>query len=453
MQFAGRKSSPVFLMILIGLLSTSTHLSFAQAPDPAIECVRPNVVCVAPGGNWHDIAQAGLNAGKQIYLTDGNLATSDTYFFDAPNVTPLIMNVNGVGVYGEGMYNTTVSRDGSGVTFGILAVGNIIRDLHITDAFEPIKIVGANYDAVEITRSRATNAGAQFIFFDLSEKPDNTGPSIWIRDSIFEGGQRVIHCNTGTGIGIGANTKFVGLDNCTFRDIRDNGNGIVIDNIFDQQRNCCVGIQFYNNNVLVNSDGSMYPWWIYGTTACPVGTVAGSDGLNPRGTVEWDLSNSGTLASAGACCGENPCCNIEGDPRLSVYRRPLPGSAAIGAQFPQGYSGAFPPAGDWNGDGILNDFDQALLEDKKTGAGVLAPMADRVVFDFDGDGDIDNEDHALFLQGYVGHAPGIPTLSGWGAAVLSLLLATAGGALIQRRRMDSGGNREAVLLSRTKSPL
>ena len=84
--------------------------------------------------------------------------------------------------------------------------------------------------------------------------------------------------------------------------------------------------------------------------------------------------------------------------------------------------------------GILNDFDQAMLDQRKTGPGVPAPLANRQIFDFDNDGDIDNDDHIVFLEGYVGNAPTIPATSTWGLVVLALGSLIAGTVVLSRRR-------------------
>lgn len=201
-----------------------------------------------------------------------------------------------------------------------------------------------------------------------------------------------------------------------------------------------MGLCEFDGNVIVNSDGAVLPDQAFQGVCWREGVTAGGADF-PNANGEWqDCLNPDPsypcIATLAEAWGGH---NFVDDPLFNWARRPLPGSPLIGVQYlnadgtVRGYGGAYPPAGDWNGDGILNDFDQALLEAKKTGPGVPAPIADRVVFDFDGDGDIDNEDHAVFLQAYVGTAPGIPTVSTWGFIALALTILAAGSAALHRR--------------------
>ncbi len=99
------------------------------------------------------------------------------------------------------------------------------------------------------------------------------------------------------------------------------------------------------------------------------------------------------------------------------------------------YGGAFPPMGDINADGILNDIDQSAMVQRINNPSTIT-LADKQVFDFDGDGDIDMQDLAEFTRGYVGNNAVIPAVSTWGLANLSLLLATAATLVLKGRKLQ-----------------
>ncbi len=119
---------------------------------------------------------------------------------------------------------------------------------------------------------------------------------------------------------------------------------------------------------------------------------------------------------------------------LNAYRRPLPGSPAIPRR-----AGAFTPAGDWNGDWKLDDYDEGIMISKMTGQGREAPLEDRTVFDFDGDGDIDANDYNWFLQGAVLDSQDIPAVSTWGMTALGLGVLTAG--TLKLRNLNKRGKK------------
>ena len=87
--------------------------------------------------------------------------------------------------------------------------------------------------------------------------------------------------------------------------------------------------------------------------------------------------------------------NKEEDPLLSVHSYPLPGSPAVGPEFPNGYSGAFPPAGDINGDLKIDLTDFKHFQICAKGDGVPVGL-ECLIDDFDSDSDVDQDDYNGF---------------------------------------------------------
>ena len=132
-------------------------IQFANAaPDPSTECALSTVTCVGPTGDWVATAQTALDAGQDVYLTDGDLATEDDYRFPLPNSPVLTWDDLNQALYGEGPFNTTVRRDGTSSIFHLRGNGNSVSDLRMMDAQKGIVISGDNYDNILILQRHMT---------------------------------------------------------------------------------------------------------------------------------------------------------------------------------------------------------------------------------------------------------------------------------------------------------
>ena len=300
------------------------------APEPSTECALSTVTCVGPGGNWVSTAQTALDAGQNVYLTDGDLATEDDYLFPLPN-TPILILDSSDRIYGEGPFNTTVRRDGTNVIFGVKGDGNTIEDVTLIDASEFIKMFGL-YNNIAINNIHARGAGANYLAFNKSDLKGNNAPNIWVTNSLFDGGQLVIHFNDqGFPETVGPNTKYVGIDSCTFRNITNKiGTGLIIDAPLDRVNDVYLGSGDITNSTMIDSDNNWTDEFLINISG---GNAAGATNA-PSNMIEWNVTGD-TLADHGV--GIN---NKEVNPRLTKHGRPIdlppfyvPAAMRVGVRF------------------------------------------------------------------------------------------------------------------------
>ena len=381
-----RKKLSVSLIGLVTYAGLNNSLN-AAGPDPSTECVLPNVTCVSPNSStWVNDVQNALNNSRNVYLTDMNLDTEDTFIFPLPNTPEITLSITNQKIYGEGMFNTVVKRDGSIGTgiFKILGNGVIIKDLTIKDAENGIYITGSNYDNIELNNINGNNFSSQYVVWDKSDLSGNSSPNIMVKNSIFDGGKLVIHFNDlGDPSNVGPNTKYVGLEGLTVRNIRDNGNGLVIDAPLDRTNMVYLGNNDINNSTMEGSDNNWTEDFLLRSQS-------------PSNMIEWDITGGGrnpngyTLANPPPGMEPIGFNNIEADPLLSAHGFPKPGSPAI---RPDGtIAGALPPFGDSDGDKDVDLNDYAKLQIVYRGSGIPGNLLKVAPFDEDGDMDIDISD-------------------------------------------------------------
>ena len=215
-----------------------------------------------------------------------------------------------------------------------------------------------------------------------------------------------------------------------------------------------LGVNDFDGNIFINSSGVTFPPDAYTAIGGPIpgnqGNVASGDIPDANGEMHIAQNPTDypyTNSMQNVWGGYNVASEDINDAVVSWSRRPIYRRAGQGPSSPfvgdgkckkvdgseRHYCGAFAPMGDTNGDGVLNDFDQSALLSVMTDDGVPATTANRQIFDFDGDGDIDSHDLGEFTKGYVGSNPVIPTLGEYGAGALALLLLGAGARIAARR--------------------
>ena len=95
------------------------------------------------------------------------------------------------------------------------------------------------------------------IYFQKSDKPGNSSHNILIRNSLFENTKLVMHFDTfGAASQVGPDQKYVGIENSTFFNIRDNGFGLVIDAPYDNVNGVYLGTGDITNSTMIDSDNN-----------------------------------------------------------------------------------------------------------------------------------------------------------------------------------------------------
>lgn len=217
-----------------------------------------------------------------------------------------------------------------------------------------------------------------------------------------------------------------------------------------------LGVNDFDGNITINSNAVTFPDEAYTAARGPItGTTTAAvdipdangemDTANCRDTNNCTYQFVGYLSNAFG--GNNVASESIDDAVISWSKRPVFRNPGQGPSSPfvgdgkckkidgteRHYCGAFPPMGDVNADGKLDDIDQSTMVYKINNPGSVT-LTDKQVFDFDGDGDIDMQDLAEFTRGYSGQNPTIPTLGEVGAGAMALLLLGAGAKIISKRR-------------------
>lgn len=297
---------------------------------------------------------------------------------------------------------------------------------------------------VRIHDNTFSNMERSIVWISYTVDGDNSQPSIIVSDNYFHHLAIAAHFNDSPDIATSAATAWAVLANNTFERITllvyEPPAFCTVGPPCDLQEIGWLGLCQFDGNVIVDSDGAVMPQEVF-EGVCPLPSIITAGSNTPDANGEWQDCLNPTLypcvSTLAAAWGGY---NFVGDTMFNWARRPLPGSPLIGSQYKnidgstRGYGGANPPAGDVNGDGLLTDYDQSAMVAARTGPGAPAPMVDRVVFDFDGDTDIDNDDLLWFLQGYVGNAPAIPATSTWGLIVIALSILCVGSAILRAHR-------------------
>ncbi len=372
--------------------------AYADGPNPATECALSTVVCVSPVGDWVTVARNALNANKNVYFTDQDLSTTDLYVFPNPTIQQLFLN-DSRSVYGENRFNTILQRDGSGIIYSIIGNGSTVKDMELSDAWEPIKIGTDNYDNVTIQDVNFKNSGAQPISFSKSEKLGNSAANINLLRVYVNGGQLGIHFNAQTNTNpVTLDTKYPKLDSCTFTNIKNtNGTGLVIDAPYDITNN--IYKVEITNSTMNNSDGNWTEQALI-VWSSPPPNVAGSQFSPPTKMIEWNITGE-TLVDAGIRTDvnreANNNLNLWGRPRINLY---VP-NPSFNAMYTNGRNAALEAAFDENGDNHLTPYDL-----HKFRAAFNSPSPNRKILSFhddNKDGTIDLEnDFTQFWTGYEG---------------------------------------------------
>ena len=215
-----------------------------------------------------------------------------------------------------------------------------------------------------------------------------------------------------------------------------------------------IGRNAFDGNNLINNMAVTFPDAAYQGISGPLAgaTTAGVDIPDANG--EFDTANCRDTEScayrfvdylSNVFGGNNIASENSADAKISWSRRLLKGSphwADGKCKNPDGserhYCGAFAPMSDWNADGRLNDYDEEILETKKTGEGICSTdNFAKQVYDFDNDCDIDNTDHVAFLNNGFRGMPNIPTVSTWGLTTLGLATLICGTLVLRNRPIRS----------------
>ena len=205
-----------------------------------------------------------------------------------------------------------------------------------------------------------------------------------------------------------------------------------------------LGVAQFDGNILINSNGVTMP-----SDVLPVsfqGSVASTLPVPERnGEHEVALNPDPSYAFAGYLADLYPGAgNFTTDPQFTTHLRPLPGPAAPGDGT---WSGGRPPAGDVNGDGLVNGTDELVFRDiLETGRSMTTNEWQSFDLNFTpagyGDGVVDNQDIAPFCAiydayngaGACGLWTVVPAVSTWGLVALALTTLSAGTVILSRRR-------------------
>lgn len=242
-----------------------------------------------------------------------------------------------------------------------------------------------------------------------------------------------------------------------------------------------LGLEDFIDNLFLDSDGVPFIPEIYeGSPAVSgvTGFISTDSVPGPKRNDEWNVGlsdpNFQTLASLGI--GEG---NFDTNPFVNIYFRPAWGTDAVGPRFPKGHAGALHAPHDTNENGILdisdfNDFKISFYDPSPSyetitihdvvGQNGNPPDGNITTDDFNefifhyenqngpqkdcnenGRGDLedilldpnlDMNNNGVLDSCFV--QEGIPTVSEWGLATLSLMLLTAGTILIRGRKHYTG---------------
>jgi hypothetical protein len=378
------------------LVSTLGGNYARAAPDPVTECAKPNVTCVDNTGNWRLNVQNALDSGNNVYLTDGDLQTEELYQVPFESTPGIYLVNNNRQVYGEGVNNTTLKRGSPfGNLFIMRAQNNKISDLSMEGGETQVGIDGDNYNNITIDSVSGKDISLQYVVFVRSDNPGNSAPNINIANSVFDGGKLVIHfSDMGFPELVSVDTKYVGIENCLFKNIRDNGNGLVIDSPKVWGTDIFLGSDDINNSTMIDSDNNWTEEFLMSQGSHGGGGVASVTYATlpgPSNMVEWDILGD-TLADRGI--GEN---NIEADPMLNKWSKAMPGSPAIPLRSGIGR------AGDSNEDWLITLEDVLGFRDAYF---LPSPSKQALsIYDINGDDLIDFTDYNLMMSDFSGLQP------------------------------------------------
>ncbi len=432
-------------------------------PDPAVECAKPNVTCIAPsGGNncWLYDAQDAWDIGQEVFLTDGDLNTEEHYDLanfcstEPPRIVFLTSKHDGHKLYGESMWSTTIEGDSSNPFMQASHQNLTIEDLAIIHTFQPIRVKN-NYNNSSLRRVRMEdNAGFEHLFFQKSDLVGNTSANILFYDSIIKGGQLAMHFDDkGEPETVNSNTMYAGAENTLFHGITAaDGVGLIVDAPHDRTND--VFLSYFNNCIMQNSDNNWTIQHLLNLGGGGSGNRHSSiniDNFIPKNMIEWNTTSGYTLVNPPNDLPPIGINNREVDPKLSPkYFRPLPGSPAIN---PDGtWIGPCPPYGDYNGDGVVTTVDEIEFNNWLNQPPPSIPTKILSVFDSNDDGAVDSLDEIVFEQALNG-IPVIPTIGEWGLVLLIFGLVGAGTIILRSKRNDLPGrsstsrSRHCILLA------
>lgn len=423
-------------------LQVDTSWTFDQIN--AILDGNPNTL----GKDGHPDAQPGdvVNFASGVYQLP--MIQGATFIAQIPNVH----------LRGQG-FDTTLRgvETSSGAVVAVFSVGVHVSNFTFENAQHGCVCAGDLDPASPIVI-----AGCRFRMLDLAIRwdnysivGDNTHPSLIVTDNHFDSVPFGILYNSQSDP-TSFETAWAQVVNNTFEGIQllayqlprvcPTGTGCT------DQEIACLGLPEFDGNVVVDSDGAVLNDVCFSGVGWPIGAsnLRGVSDL-PDSNGEWEdcldpNPSYPCVSTLAAAWGGH---NFVDNPLLNWARRPLPGSPLVGQHYvqpdgtPRGYGGANAPFGDWDGDGKLSQPDYQRMLDVLTGPCPNPPtpcaaLGDRLVFDANGDGDIDDDDVSTFLSG--ADTSVIPATSTWTLAVLALLIVIAVTLVLGRRSAREWGS-------------
>jgi hypothetical protein len=304
--------------------------------------------------------------------------------------------------------------------------GNEFRNLEQAITWANSTVVGDNsLPSVKITGNVFNNL-AKGNIYDQGINPNNTQTS-WA----------LVSGNTGNGIDVGFfDPPKLPIPSTTYSTSGPSGP-------------VGLGVAEFDNNVLINSDGVTMPANILPMSSLN-GSVASADSNVPEKNGEYQIALNPDPGFPFSDYLENlyvGAGNFTSNPQFTTHLRPLPGNAA---PMDGTWSGARPPAGDFNADGLVNDIDQIAMGEailkKDIGLTTNEVRSGDVNYNSTtgvyGDGKVNYSDIDTFCNIYEAANPAstctlrglIPAASGWGLALLTLATLTAATITLARRR-------------------
>lgn len=235
------------------------------------------------------------------------------------------VKIAGITIDGAG-WDVTILRGpskSSGTIFEILVPNTTISNIGTENSIIGIKIGGENqenFDNTNFSFIKSIEHKQHYAWENQDDLNVTLKPTIWVENVYLIRGQTGFHFIEANGASM--KTKYVGGLHGTAQDLT----GIVVD--APLAMNDSGQPEFKGNS-------DWEAWNIEGGTPFREDLYRGMH--SPRGFVEWGIDVD-SLQDRGI-----GVFNIEADPMLDENGRPLPGSPAIGRQYPGGYAGAVPP--------------------------------------------------------------------------------------------------------------
>jgi Dockerin type I domain len=315
-------------------------------------------------------------------------------------------------------------------TISGLTYENSALDIRVNSPFDPAK-------PVVITNNEFRNSGQGVNWTNKTVVGDNSLPSVVITNNHFLRVARGVIYEQG----IWANdlqTAWALVTNNTFEQL----NVIAFEppTLFPAISPCdtgfaALGVAEFDGNVMINCNGVTMPPDVCSIT--PAGFVASGTSIPEKnGEFEIALDPDPNYTFGGYLADLYGGGNFTTNPNFTTHLRPLPGPAAPGDGT---WSGAKPPAGDYNADGFVDDADQIEMQrvlDKQQ-AGETLTTNELESFDLNGDDKVTESDIMAFCSIFTGVEclllENIPAASTWSILAMLLLLASAGTVVMIKR--------------------